>query len=123
MPTATQPPLLALVPPHRAEATVLPARLRDLDRARDKATTQALAPDVAADMREAAAKALERLANRPGTPLLAVLLDLMRKAYVNGRMDQAADDQLARAQTDALADATLAQVIQLTGRHGGSDAS
>jgi len=122
MPTATQSPILTLVPPHRGEVTDLPQRTRDLDRARDKATTQALSPDVAADMREAAAKALERLANRPGTPLLAILLDLMRKAYVNGRMDQAADDQLAVTQADTLANATLAQVIHLTDRQGAGTA-
>lgn len=111
--TATQSPILVLVPQLPGDLVTLPARTRDLDKQRDAATEKALAPDVVADLRESVDKALRRLAAHPDTPLRAVLYDIGRHMYVAGRMDQAADEATGRAQADALADAALAQVVDL----------
>lgn len=101
------------------DTIALPARVRELDKARDRATEKALSPDVADDLRENVAKLLGKLAKNPGD-LQGLLYDFGRHMYVAGRMDQVGDDQLARTQTDALADAAMAQVLQLVHRpHGG----
>jgi hypothetical protein len=90
----------------------LPDRTAELDRARERAIERALTADVVADLREAVAGLLARLAKHPGD-LQGLLFDLGRKMYVSGRMDQQADDDLARNQTAALLNTTLARVVQL----------
>ena len=95
----------------------LPDRHADLDQARDHAIEAALQGDVVADMREAAATLLARLARRPGD-LQGLLMDYGRRMYVAGRMDQRDDDQLGRAQTRAMSDAAMAQVVQLAEYRG-----
>jgi hypothetical protein len=90
----------------------LPDRTAQLDRARERAIERALTGDVVADLREAVDTLLTRLARHPGD-LQGLLFDLGRKMYVSGRMDQQADDNLARSQTAALLNSTLARVVQL----------
>lgn len=109
-----QSPILALVPDTRtADIIKLPKRLRDLDRQRDSAARHAMTPDVIADLREAVDQVIARLKRHPELPLHAALYAFGRHMYVAGRIDEAADDATARAQADVLADAALAQVVDL----------
>lgn len=112
-PTAVQPPLLALLPAPEPDRVTLTKRLRDLDRQRDKATRHAMTPDVTADLRETVEAITARLRTHPDLPLTAALYTLGRRMYVAGRMDQAADDQLAREQADRLAAAAITQTLDL----------
>jgi len=112
MPTATQPPILTLVPAPTADITTLPARNKALDKRREQAADKATAPDVTADLTDNITKLLTKLARNP-RDLPGLLHDFGRAMYVQGRLDQADDDQLALAQADTLADAALAQVVRL----------
>jgi len=112
---AVQPPILTLVPNTGTDKIELPQRIRELDEQRDRATEKALTPDVAADLRDNVTRLLNKLARNPGD-LQGLLYDLGRHMYVAGRMDQAADDADARKQADTLAEAALAQVVQLVDR-------
>lgn len=126
MSPAVQSPILALVPDTRtADVIKLPKRLRDLDRQRDSAARRAMTPDVIADLREAVDQVIARLKRHPELPLHAALYAFGRHMYVAGRIDEAADQQTAAEQTDALAQATVHQLADLIAerRSEGGDAS
>jgi hypothetical protein len=112
--TAADEPATATVP----SLAYLPERAKPIADQRDRAIDKALAPDVTADFNEAVEQLLTRFARNP-RDLPGLLHDLCRRAYVNGRMDQASGDAVAAAQSATLADAALAQVISLTDRRGG----
>lgn len=101
--------------------TTLPDRRATLDTARQRAAEKALEPALAADMDEAIAALLRKLARKPND-LPGLLHDFGRRMYVTGRMDQADDDKLATAQAEAMVDASLAQVVSLI-HPDGSDAA
>lgn len=112
-PTATQPVLMTLVRGEgRPDTIELPRRERDLKAQRAAARTAARDPEIQADIREHVTQLAARLA-RQSKDQARLLAEFAQAMYVHGRVDQAADDTLAREQTDRLAQAVITQTLGL----------